>query len=213
MRFANSLKTLAGSVAVYVMVAACSGRELAGGVGGGSSSSMSSATSSGKVSSATSVADPVPEAHAESGTRLKSVFMLGEDGSKSYDGWWDSKRGDYCGFMLMVDGTNRCVPFGHNASVFYTDALCTMRVAVKSVSPGACARPAPYAVETVFFSACDVRYRFYEIGASMVPAEVYMKAVDGVCVKLGGASAKNEYYATGAEVPPSAFVAGTEGHE
>jgi hypothetical protein len=129
------VEVAAGSVAVYVLVAACSagggtlassasttgGATSAGGYGGSVADGTAGTTGSGGLSSvdaaldaiADAVVDPVPDAAAdtnESGTRLRARYWTGSDGSRQFIGWRDTGRNEDCAVGTASDGQLRCLP-------------------------------------------------------------------------------------------------------
>jgi len=137
-------RLIAGSLAIYVVMAACSATEsanrttkAAGGTSaiaanGGTTSSVveGGATgitsySSGSSSIINTIVNPVKDAYAStSGSRLKAKFRTGSDGSKEYlEGlWWDSERSEDCTVSpyVMTDGTYRCLPSNYGLIITST---------------------------------------------------------------------------------------------
>src|SRR5262249_52920033 len=75
--------------------------------------------------------DPVATARADSGSRLKAEYLLGDDGSKDYqitlmpwsynpnlfnvgahpvNVYWDSMRNEECAYQVAADAATRCLP-------------------------------------------------------------------------------------------------------
>jgi hypothetical protein len=104
MRTSDVIRTVGGSLAVYFVVAACSG--------------------SGRVPSAS--ADD-----SASGTRLKVQRYVGSDGSSIVAGLYDTMLGVSCGYGLASDGSIRCLPIGGeftpaiSGPFFYSDSACS----------------------------------------------------------------------------------------
>lgn len=139
----QSLKILAGSVIVYVVVAACAATEHAErGPGSKVSPSASSGAqgdepqandtsgsngTSGTEEPGPSVLDPVAEALAEDGSRLRARFYRATDGSKQWAGaWWDSAREEECTFRRASDGKLRCLPATSGGSTgYFANSTCT----------------------------------------------------------------------------------------
>ena len=110
-------KMLAGSVAIYMIMAACSAAGgpqafLSGDADASGSSGGTKGDGSGGVLDA--LTDPISEASADpsqSGTRLKLKYYAGADGSKLSAGLHDSQLNVDCYYSYpMSDGTLRCVP-------------------------------------------------------------------------------------------------------
>jgi len=164
MRARETIKVFGGSVAIYVIMAACSASSGpqansggdAGLARGGSSGGTPSDGSSGGSGSESSdgsgtdgsehddgpsildaLTDPVSEASADanqSGSRLKATFYAGADGSKQAAGMHDSQLNVDCSFQMATDGTLRCLPANGQASIYY-------------FSDSGCTQPVPYQVK------------------------------------------------------------------
>src|SRR5664280_530267 len=184
------VRLVVGSVAVYVIVAACSANErivppavkngttATGGMtnanggtntnGGISAKSGSSAISTGG-SLLTAITNPVSDAAAQaatSGSRLKANYYVGTDGSKEFIGWHDSQLGVDCSFVLASDGTTRCMPLGTPSAVAiinvaFSDSACSQPVA--QVNKGCSAPKYGYSGGT---SVCDRSYVIYQLGSA-----------------------------------------------
>src|SRR5437899_3272171 len=108
MRLRTAAKTWAGSVAIYVVVAACSGPGDANGpltANGPRLGHDGGESGRGHEAGALldALADPVPDAKADpnsSGSRLKAKRHVGEDGSSEFIGWHDMQRDEDCAFAL-----------------------------------------------------------------------------------------------------------------
>jgi hypothetical protein len=57
-----------------------------------------------------------------SGTRLKARTLVGEDGSRVFEGWFDQQRGEYCRVARGENGRFYCFPYANPA--FFRDARC-----------------------------------------------------------------------------------------
>lgn len=109
MRF--GLHFLAGGLMVYAAMAACSASRAAHSDAGGAGSA--DLTAAGAEPDPTS--EPVPSAAAAEpvSPRLRSRFILGDDGSKQpLLSMWDSKLGVACTYQKAPDGKLRCLPAG-----------------------------------------------------------------------------------------------------
>ncbi len=73
-----------------------------GGSGGGSSAGGGNGNSIGAAF----------DREALSGTRLKTRYLQGEDGSRAPMGFFDTTRNVPCSFSLSEDGQQRCLPAG-----------------------------------------------------------------------------------------------------
>jgi hypothetical protein len=145
-------------------------------------------------------ADPV------SGTRLKAKYMKADDGARApiADVWHDSQRNEECRFQRASDGKRRCLPTSVTYhSGYYADASCTQPINMM-YGGGGCA-PEIYLAE--YNSTCypySLSYRL--IGSQIQPATIYAKS--GATCTSSPAPAGYTFFATGAAISPSAFVAG-----
>jgi hypothetical protein len=57
-----------------------------------------------------------------SGSRLSARFLMGDDGLRIFDGWFDTARGEYCRVARGPNGRYFCFPSANPA--VYTDARC-----------------------------------------------------------------------------------------
>lgn len=129
MKAYHILTSLAGSLIIYVALAACSSDGGQNGHGGHGGQAGTGGLDSGIIDA---LLDPVSEASAEptAGSRLKGMYETGEDGSKAYfpGQWWDSKRGEECSRGMATDGKERCLPTSKvpldTSNVYYMDATC-----------------------------------------------------------------------------------------
>jgi hypothetical protein len=199
----NAGKLLIGSMAVYLIVAACGSTERFLPDGG---------LLADGAAVVDSLSHPVPDAKADgsqSGSRLKVKYMAGADGSRvPYGGLRDSMLNVDCSFLPAVDGTMRCFPIGGaSASSFFVDQNCTQLLAY--IGKG-CAKT-PYATASApSGGACtETRYRVFSVGAPFMGMTFYQLS-NGICTgsPASNLSASYDLYAVGAEVPASTFVAG-----
>jgi hypothetical protein len=63
-----------------------------------------------------------------SGSRVRAVFIVGDDGSKMLHSWWDNQRKETCGWRLVQNGDFRCLPAMAVAGYIFADAACTRLV-------------------------------------------------------------------------------------
>jgi hypothetical protein len=227
----KTIKVFLSGVVVYLSVAsihACGGSDTlppwsagasssigtggatgAGGtVGMGGAPVVSTSSAGGKASGAGgSITNPVDDALADSGSRIKARWIVGDDGSKQFAGFYDSLRKEECFFYDMYDGAKHCVPFAavtKNYAGYYLDSACTSLISAFYVS--ACAVPSDYAYSNPG-STCVAGYKIYQNGIKITPPVVYyMKG--SVCTS-SAPDPSYEYHLVGPEVPPSAFVAGS----
>lgn len=153
--------------------------------------------------------NPVPEAQAESGARLKALYLNGADGSKQFSmRWFDTARNEECTFRTFsLDGSKSvCLPSYEIVSYVqgYTDASCTSPLYALI---GDCNQKLPkYVVVHNSAAACGAPPTLHLLGPKYV-GDRYEKGTDGVCRRaMPGNSGFNEL---GAAVPSSSFVEAT----
>lgn len=228
-------RMLGGSIAIYVVMAACGaggGSPTAASGDGGGASSGAVGDGSGSGSLLDVLTDPVSEAQADpnqSGTRLKLNYYAGADGSKQVAAsMHDTMLNVDCYFQTAVDGTTRCLPLG-TATNYYSDANCTQPLAVVSTSAGTVtpqyvtaqiglpSYPPPTA--THYFPLGGKT----SVGTGYQATLTYVAGDGGTCntgayvyectavtpSAWGCLEANSTVYAPSAETPPSAFVQAT----
>lgn len=183
-----------------------------GGAGGsGGSGGAGGAKASASSGAGGSMTNPVGDALADSGSRLKAQWIAGDDGSKFFNGIYDSKRNEDCQFLPMIDGKSHCVPAYSSLYLFdppyavpeYIDANCMIRVA--SSAKYACKKSPAY-VHLTPDPSCPT-YDFLIVAPMLTPAIVYKKT-NNTCV-ASPPEANADYYSIGAHVDPSEFVVST----
>lgn len=205
-----ALASLFGGAAVYLAFAAC-------GQGASQLRSIQRQGADAATLGAGGFMSPVPDAHAQpatNGSRLKARYLMAEDGSRQFLGWFDSARGESCFFTTAPDGVTRCLPFiptqvSKPFSGAYGDAACTRRVEQRQANPSACSQAAPLFLYEQRGSACQPDFHFYEWGEPFT-GTFYAALSNGTCV--AASSVANLYY-VGPEVSAShwaAYVAATE---
>jgi len=218
----KTIKIFLSGVAVYLSVAsihACGGTDVlppwaatgtTGETTGSGGAPASSASAGGHGGKGGSVMNPIDEALAESGSRLKVQWMNGDDGSKFVAGVIDSTRNEACSFFKMTDGSTRCIPFNAasgNYAGYFADPACTMRISGRQKPP--CATEPTYAYTYVYSVPGDVCSAtgviIFQIGSMITPATIY--SMSGTTCVSSQPNANQEYRLVGPEIPPSAFVA------
>ena len=193
MRTKEALRTVAGSIVVYVIVAACSGAGDVSRPGAPDASSVGDA-----------LTGPVPDAKADegasSGSRLKANRYVGSDGSSQFVGTFhDTQLNVDCTFQKASDGMTRCVPTSTGVTaygLFFTDAGCTVPVA--SAAP--CA-PAPTQVAVGMSTGmCTSTSTTYSIGPVYSGPLLY-EGGPSACIKVAPLAGYT-YYSVGAVIPP-----------
>ncbi len=176
------------------------------GAGGASSTSSTSGSgaSSGSGPSTGSGPEMTGQAGYISGSRLRARFLLGDDGSKEFTGWYDNKLMQPCVFRKGTDGL-RCLPEiateqakGVQGPLF-SDDQCTIP-AVKSLG---CGIQAMVAVAQSPGS-CTNAFEVYKVGSSN--NKIYYKS----CPNCGCIFTSEYAYALGAPVAVSEFVLASE---
>lgn len=61
------------------------------------------------------------------GTRLQPRYLVGDDGSRQFVGWYDQQLDVDCDFTSLL-GANRCLPRWQPTITTYTDPACTRAV-------------------------------------------------------------------------------------
>jgi hypothetical protein len=139
------------------------------------------------------------------GSRLVPIFIVAEDESRQFFGWFDKARNENCSFAIAADGVVRCLPSHAIEARLFSDSSCKQRVAAMSSCAGD--GGAPYIVERVP-SSCSLpaRLHVHEVGARLTPAAVFAEDSAGACERVP-VDRKMMYVAVGAEINPAAFVA------
>jgi len=235
MRMQETAKTIGGSIAVYVIMAACSASsgtivppqgDDGGQVGGNSSSGGAASDGSGGGALADgargildALTDPVTTASADttqSGSRLKLQYYVGSDGSKvSTGGIYDSQLNVTCYYTAASDGTTRCLPSGGATlgTEFFSDSGCTQAIAYTTTSCGTAPRYATQAQA----AACGYQDHVYPVSGAFT-GTVY-EGSPSSCTPISDAPGASQlsqdlaasfaaysFYSVGSELPPSTFV-------
>lgn len=149
-----------------------------------------------------------------SGTRLKLVWYVTQDGVKTWPGtqatpgFHDAQRGEDCWPDAWSDGNTYCTPFAMQA--VYADSSCTTPLGqVQPSSCGSAPPPFDYIADTGGCAGAPAITHFYQRGAQVAVAQFYTKSAAGAC--SGPSTGSYTFYAAGAEVDPSALVQMTAG--
>jgi hypothetical protein len=215
MRVNEVARLLGGSIAIYVVMAACSAASGPQGFtskdGGGSGSSGGSA-GDGAGGILDALTDPTPAANADpsqSGTRLKLQYYAGTDGSKQTAGMFDSQLNVQCGFGKASDGKIRCLPVPSSSTVtastglFYVDASCTQAL---GISDSPCTTP-PTVITTSVTNNCTTTTASYQVG-SQFTGPLYQSVAPNGCTAVSSASQTAlvgdgyTFYTLGAQIQP-----------
>jgi hypothetical protein len=202
MNLESVFKLVLGSACIYGVVAAC-----------GSSSGSFLGSDGGKKDGVS----PVPDAMAdidESGSRLKVQYFKGSDGSKTFNGMYDTQLKHPCTFATASDGTSRCLPTGLGTTSntgYYSDSHCSQPVLN---IPTVCTTPPPYISTLGTDCSGATTVHIYPAGATFTPAtDLYIgtgSGATGTCTAFPSKDIKaGTWYSAGTELPPSTFVQGT----
>lgn len=235
MTILDSVKLVSGSVAIYVVMAACSSASSpppaplsaapvgvigvtdagevatndANGAPPSPDGALSGEASSDSAGLLDAITNPVPPASADpyqSGTRLKANYLSGPDGSRQFVGWHDSLTGVDCEYGTASDGMMRCLPTGGQLAG-YADAACTQAVA--SVPKG-CAAPAFAKQPTPPVNGCGpTTLHLYTVSPAAIAMgpSAYAK-IGAACSAIFGGTANADYYPA-VETPPAAYAQAT----
>lgn len=150
---------------------------------------------------------PAPDATQlfTSGTRLKAKYQQGEDGSRQFIGWYDSKLKEDCWFVQTKDGL-RCLPGLYSSStMFFLDANCTHAIAMKQNN---CSASQFYASAASPAGSCQPVYTVGKYGAAItsLPDLIYY-GEPGNCKGTASKPYAGKSFYEVVEVPNSEFVA------
>lgn len=194
----RTIRTIIGSILVYLCVAMVQACGSAGTHGSGGGHGVGGA--GGSV---------VANANAdESGSRIEVVYQIGDDGSKIQARYYDKSRKEYCETYQASDGRIHCMPsigtmLGTSSlGVVFSDPGCSVVLAQRM----SCYPPPKYVIAPIGTYTCSSYYSVYAAGpavASTVP--IYVGA-PGACSSASQQQVGVSYYSAGAEIQPSAFV-------
>jgi hypothetical protein len=142
-----------------------------------------------------------------SGTRLKAVQMVGDDGTRRDWALQDTARGEPCWHMRAEDGKLRCLPVATMTAAF-TDSACTQPIALSSTPCGQKYTRQPLA-PTV---GGQYRSRLRPVGEPIPRTPVFVSEIgfSGLTCKLMALQPEHQLFAVGEPLDPTAFVAVTE---
>ncbi len=162
-------------------------------------------------SAADSATDPVPAVSAnESGSRIKAKWLVGDDGSRQHQGWYDSQREEDCNWASATDGSQRCLPIGGVASSIstFTNSTCTVRIfqntttcvnlGLAYIPVSGCSAVFPYS------------YELHTLSAPLTAGTVTYGMSDDSCVEFSVIPDNiYTYHSSTGAIPPSSFARGT----
>jgi hypothetical protein len=191
----RAVEMLVGGCVVYVGVAACSSPAV--------QREMREVLADAGVpwvdtDAGTADSSPVPDAAADeaatSGSRLKVIHLLADDGYTEARGIQDTQLNVQCGFRAYTDSTLRCTPYpAVGVELAFADSGCVTRTPILTSGP-----PTLYPYE--WLGGLNGQSGVAPVGAQYVGA-VYSGDPTN-CRMVSG-----PFWTVGAEMPPSAFVA------
>jgi Collagen triple helix repeat (20 copies) len=137
-----------------------------------------------------------------SGSRLRTVIRIAEDGSRDGTSWYDTLLDARCSFDNAADGVLRCIP-GNTGSIWigiYGDPACTRRLA----RPGCDDR---YVLEQT--DTCPTRRVISRLGSPVALNSRYSVDYTGRCVQTQAYNAYDLRF-VGDEIPAESFVSAVE---
>lgn len=155
----------------------------------------------------------------KTGTRLRSRFAAGDDGSQIAIGLYDSKLNLECQFSEAEDGKQRCLPTRtatlrvpesmlgavYGARGFFRDSNCTDRIATSNLCE-------PAARYIRFSDSCGGRPRIANAIDIAPPTTLYLRSADGTCTMVKTSTypvlLDLRFYSMGTSVQPEEFVGG-----
>lgn len=211
-------KVLAGSIATYLLVAACAAEthsdNFKATVDAGLDAMGLDAVADAlgiEGDGGGGITNPVPEAAAKSGSRLKAYKDVGADGSEAYTGTFrDTQRNEDCSPSLATDGSRRCMPVAYAAATaYFSDSACSTPLIIPAFAgvtfnPGEAASIYRPAVKDVGIGISNPREAF-TVGSVYSTGGIFILLANGSC-SVGARNPDTTYYSRGAAVPPSAFV-------
>jgi hypothetical protein len=212
MRIVDTAKLVVGSCVVYLVVGACAaaydeqGKNMPPPTENGTSSSGAPTPST----PGPSPTNPVPNAMADgfrSGTRLKLRFHEGEDGSRQFIDFFDTKYQTNCTVgesQKTIEGKTRCLPL-RVGTMYFSDAQCKSPV-VYTVNK---AQVQPKIGVMIVYGASFAYQEHYSLqGLVNPPATGYtLSPIGGQCSNSQSTiPAGDNYYAVGTPLAPTEFV-------
>lgn len=108
----------------------------------------------------------VPVPTQQSGDRIKARWLVGDDGSRQFLGWWDSELGTECEWLTADDGAHRCLPVTEVQVDHFSDPGCTVPAAL--VGGSGCGATGEYGRRNVQTVTCSAPLlETYSIGAEI----------------------------------------------
>lgn len=157
-----------------------------------------------------------------SGSRIKLTVRQASDGAKQVIGLYDTARAESCRWAKAGDGQLRCMPVSNvgqsysDGYVAYSAAGCATPILGIFSNRTYAGRPflgrdGADVFGTGSLNGCEGVLRVFAVGALLPdPATVWVKDPNGACAAITADNFFYNYYAAGAETPPSTFAAGTK---
>ncbi len=216
----KSIKVFLAGICMYFSMAM-----LRAGGGNSQSGSMSSATGegggvaavdashvaasgSGGHAGAGGMMNPVDDAEAKPGSRLKERRYVGEDGSEEFAGFYDSMRKEDCGFSVATDGKYRCMPTRAMGLSIFADAQCSVPVGYVSDPPCGGFPVGWYFIKYDTSDPCQYKSIVYSVGAELPAGTPIWGGSPMPCFSTQ-VSPSAKLWQVGPVVPPASFVAAT----
>jgi hypothetical protein len=159
---------------------------------------------------------------ALSGTRLKAYWYTGSDGSRQFaQRWYDSMLKADCAFQPGPDGVVRCLPQVSFGNALYSDATCTVAVAVAILKNACTTTPSPWtALSVPDATACNkFSSKYFSVGAAYTgPQFISSPGSAQPCVENTGtnalyASPMYDIFALGTMLDLGMFQSATLAHD
>lgn len=133
-----------------------------------------------------------------SGSEVRVLYSVTNDGLRYPRGMWDSKSQRECSRLLLSDGLH-CVPAERaQPSIYFVDSACLNRIYFGEIECG----PPPLVSE---YTGCG-RYDMYQATVFTAGPPTYY-VMNGMCLRanLTPELLSSALYLRGAKLPPSAF--------
>nr|HEX4314643.1 hypothetical protein [Kofleriaceae bacterium] len=136
---------------------------------------------------------------AHSGERLKIVWWVFNDGTRTWDGTlYDTERKENC-FIYegWSDGKTYCAPLKANSNVVFTDAACSQKAVQVFTDPN-CPAAAPPSILDYDYTTCSENpARVYQRGGKLATVAQYYLNYGTGCIGPFDDDGDSDYYALG----------------
>jgi len=145
----------------------------------------------------------VVDTTAVSGSRLRAQYLTTTDGTRQFQGWFDQSLKFSCHFSAAEDGQTRCLPDAATPLAgAFSDANCMQPLVQADVS---CSDTPAFASKSSS-GDCGPTAQIFAVGAAQTPTQIYYAS--GTSCVPGSPPANQKFYALGAKIDPSMFIAG-----